>query len=191
MDEVQYRRPSAGRRPAPARKPAGRFDLVSIALHWLTLVLVTGQFAAAWLIERIPEHAGELLAYHRAMGLVTWALVVGRFAWRKTGARLPPFPASMPAWRRAAATANEYALYALLLVQPLTGLGDTLLRGRPFQLGVWRVPALVAADKPLAHVLHEAHELGALALLVLIGLHAAAGIHHALRRDGVFQRMTP
>ena len=49
----------------------------------------------------------------------------------------------------------------------------------------------MAADKPLAHALHEAHELGALALLALIGLHAMAGLYHAFRRDGVFQRMTP
>ena len=93
----------------------------------------------------------------------------------------------MPSWQRHAATANEYGLYTLLLLQPLTGLGTTLLRGQPVQLGLWQVPALLAPHKPLAHTLHAVHEWGALALFALIGLHAAAGLFHALiRKDGCF-----
>lgn len=191
MDDVT-RANTVARADEAARKPAGRFDLVSIGLHWLTLILVVGQFLAAWLINQIPDQAAALLTLHRAMGVVTWGVVVLRFAWRKTFAQLPPFPKSLPDWQRKAATANEYGLYALLLLQPLTGLGDTLFRGRPFELGFLNVPALAPADKPMSHLLHKTHELGALALLVLIGVHAAAGLFHALiRRDGVFQRMTP
>jgi cytochrome b561 len=151
-----------------ASKPAGRFDSISISLHWLTLLLVTGQFVAAWLIDRVPDQAAAILTLHRTLGVATWAVVVFRLAWRKTFARVPPLPKSMPIWQRRAAKANEHALYALLLLQPLTGLGDTLF-----------------------HSFQQAHELGALALLILIGLHAAAGLFHAIRRDGVFQRMAP
>ena len=85
-------------------------------------------------------------------------------AWRKTFARLPPFPASMPKLQQRAATANEYALYALLLAQPLTGLGQTIFRGAPFQLGLWRTPALTAANHPLAAAFGALHEWGATAL---------------------------
>lgn len=35
------------------------------------------------------------------------------------------------------------------------------------------------------------HEIGAWALLALIGLHAAALLHGLLLRDGVLQRMLP
>lgn len=179
--------------PLRAPAPAGRFDAVSIALHWLTLALVLGQFASALAIDHAPAtDALALLAVHRSMGLATWVVVAGRLAWRRSFARLPPFPASMPRLQQWAATANEYALYLLLLVQPLTGLGDTLLRGRPFALFGLEVPALLAARKDLYAPLHQAHALGAALLAGLIGLHAAAALLHALvLRDGVFERMWP
>ena len=98
----------------------------------------------------------------------------------------------MPKLQQRVAKLNEYGLYGLLLVQPLTGLGHTLLRGRPFTIGAWQVPALFAPDSTFARVFELLHELGAWALLVLIGLHAAAALFHALfLRDGVFQRMLP
>jgi cytochrome b561 len=172
---------------------AGRFDNVSIALHWLTLALVLGQFSTALAIDRVDPASGlMLLAVHRSTGALTWLVVACRLAWRRSFASLPPFPASIPKPQQWAATANEYALYALLLVQPLTGLGDTLFRGRPFVLLAWRVPALLATRKDLYQPLHAAHVLGAALLAALIALHAAAALLHALvLRDGVFERMLP
>jgi cytochrome b561 len=46
--------------------------------------------------------------------------------------------------------ANEYSLYALLLIQPIIGLGRSLFRGAPFELFIWQVPALFAQDAPSA-----------------------------------------
>lgn len=174
---------------------AGQFDQVTIALHWLTLLLVAGQLTTAWLVSQAGDDAAAaagLLALHRSMGLVTWCVVVGRLIWRARFAHKPPFPETMSKPQQWAATLNEYGLYALLLMQPLTGLGDTLFRGRPFTLAIWRVPPLLHADKPVFHALHALHEWGALALLALIGLHAAAALlHGVVLRDGVLQRMLP
>lgn len=170
---------------------AGRFDQVSIAFHWLTVLLVAGQFATAWLLAGGGEGAAGLLTLHRSTGVATWLVVAARLAWRGGFADLPPFPASMPKLQQAVAKANEYGLYALLLLQPLTGLGFSLLRGRPFALFLWQVPALVR-DKAASHLLHSIHEFGAWALLGLIALHAGAALlHGAVLRDGVLQRMLP
>ena len=118
--------------------------------------------------------------------------MASRLCWRRLFAHLPPFPASMPRIQQWAAKANEYGLYLLLLVQPLTGLGDTLFRGRVFVAFGLRIPALFAPDKPVFHAFHVAHEAGAVALVVLVGLHAAAALLHGLViRDGVFGRMLP
>jgi cytochrome b561 len=47
-------------------------------------------------------------------------------------------------------------------------------------------------DKPLAHRLFELHGWIALALLGLIGLHAAAALHHHfVRKDSVLAGMLP
>jgi superoxide oxidase len=98
----------------------------------------------------------------------------------------------MPKLRRWIAEANEYGLYALLLVQPATGLGYAFFRGREFGLFAWHVPVLLAPDETIFDLLHLAHELGAAALTALIGLLATAALLHGLvLRDGVLERMLP
>jgi superoxide oxidase len=79
-----------------------------------------------------------------------------------------------------------------LLVQPVTGLGNVLFHGRSFSLFIWEMPALLAPDPAVRSLFVKAHELGAKALMVLIGLHAGAALFHGLvLRDGVLQRMLP
>ena len=174
---------------------AGRFDNVSIGLHWLTVLLVAAQFTTALILVTggADSPTGRLLfAIHRSGGVATWLVVVGRLVWRARFARLPPFPASMPKLQQHVAQANEYGLYALLALQPVTGLGDTVFRGHPFVLFGLTVPRLVRPDKTVFHAFHAAHELGAIALALLIALHAGAAIFHGLvLRDGVLQRMLP
>ena len=170
-----------------------RFDGVSQALHWLTVLLVIGQFVSAFLHEQRHGPAAELLlTFHRSAGIATWIVVVMRLSWRRWFAYLPPFPATMPKAQQWAAKLNEYALYLLLLLQPLTGLATMLVFGHPFTLFLWQMPALMTQDKPLAHLLKEIHERGAWILAALIGLHAAAALFHSLvLRDRVLQRMLP
>jgi cytochrome b561 len=174
---------------------SGCFDQTSIALHWLTVLLVIVQFASAWLHEAVDHEtsfAMMLLAMHRTMGLMTWIVVVARLVWRRNFAHLPPFPQSMPKLQQTIAKANEYGLYALLLVQLITGLGNVLFHGRSFELFIWEVPALLEANPVIRGVFVEAHEFGAKALAILIGLHAGAALFHRLvLRDGVMQRMLP
>jgi len=179
-------------RQAKPHVKAGRFDRISIALHWLTVALVAAQFTTAWLSQAEAGEAARLLLVHRSIGILTWAVVIFRLIWRRTFAHLPPFPASVPKLQQQIAKLNEYALYGLLLLQPLTGLGNTLLHGRPFRLFVWYVPAWFAPDKVVWHTFQWLHEIGAWMFLTLIGLHAAAALFHGLTlRDGVLQRMLP
>jgi superoxide oxidase len=177
--------------PTARRAP---FDGVTIAIHWTTLVLVLGLVTSALMIEGAndPASAKLLFQVHRSLGVTTWTLAAARLVWRLTRATLPPFPATMGPAQRWAARLNEYGLYGLLLGQPVTGLGDTLFRGKPFDLFIWRIPALVARHKGLASGLHELHVWGAVALAALVGLHASAALLHAfVLKDGVFQSMAP
>ena len=178
--------------PAVRTSKAGRFDQVSMAFHWVTVLLIAGQFASAWWLAQGDQNAPKLLIFHRSMGTLTLLVVVGRLVWRHACAHLPAFPKSMPVFQQRIAQANEFGLYGLLLLQPLTGLGDTLFRGHPFVLFGVEVPALVATNKPVFHLLHSVHAYSAWALLGLIGLHAGAALLHGLvLRDGVLERMLP
>ena len=180
-------------RPQPEpRAKGGHFDWISITLHWLTAALVATQLTTAWLMSRGGDYSPLLLSTHRSIGVLTWTVVVARVVWRRSFAYLPPFPAGIPKLRQWVATIVEYGLYILLLVQPITGLGSTLFHGQPFALFAWQVPALLAPDKTVFRTFQTVHELGAMALLTLIGLHAAAALFHGVvLRDGVLQRMLP
>jgi len=84
---------------------------------------------------------------------------------------------------------KEFALQ-ILLIQPLLGLIHTGVRGdRVNRFFLGDLPALTGIDRPLAG---QAHERVGQALLVLIGLHAAAGLyHHFWRRDNTRIAMPP
>lgn len=173
----------------------GRFDQISIVLHWLTVLLIIAQFTSAWLREALDHDTGlaaAILAAHRTFGVVIWIVALVRLAWRHSFARVPPFPASMPKLQQTVAKVNEYGLYALILAQPVTGLGRVLLRGAPFELFIWKVPALLAPNEAIRHLFVEAHEFGATALLAFVGVHIGAALFHRLvLRDEVLQRMSP
>ena len=170
----------------------GRFDQVSMAFHWLTVLLIVFQFGSAWWMAQGGPNTPQLLIFHRSMGTLTLLTVVGRLVWRHACAHLPAFPKSMPVVQQRIAQANEFGLYFLMVLQPLTGLGDTLFRGHPFVLFGVEAPALLATNKPVFHLLHTVHAYSAWALLTLIGLHAGAAIFHGLiLRDGVLERMLP
>ncbi len=169
-----------GRRPAAE---SARFDRISIALHWLTVLLLIGQFTSAWLREAVGHESGlavAILATHRMMGLVTWIVGSVRLVWRHNFAYLPPFPESMPKLQQSIAKANEYGLYALVFLQPITGLGGVLFHGLPFELFIWQVPALLEPNPAIRGLFVEAHGFGAKALLALISLHAGAALFHRL-----------
>ena len=59
-------------------------------------------------------------------------------------------------------------------------------------LFAWRVPSVMAGDKPLTALFHQIHALSAWVLLGLIGLHILAALFHRfVLRDEVLQSMLP
>jgi len=177
--------------PARARPP---FDTLTITLHWTTLLIVLALFGSALLYHQVEARswAPPLLQAHRSLGVTIWTLTVFRLFWRVTGARFPAFPVSMTPLHQLVARLSEYGLYALLLIQPATGLAQTIWRGRPFELFGWNIPQLAARDLPLVGIFHAVHKMGAWCLFGLVGLHAAAGlVHHFILRDDVLEAMAP
>jgi cytochrome b561 len=182
----------ADRAPVGTRRPP--FDSVTIAFHWATVLIVLAMFATAWLHSRSHDDAVKaiLLQTHRSLGVTTWVATVLRLAWRLTNAKLPPFPSHMTSIHRAVVKGSEYCLYALLLIQPATGVADTLFRGRHFALFFWQIPPLLPTDAALRGAFQLAHLLGAYAFGALVIGHAGAALfHHFVLRDDVLQCMAP
>ncbi|MGH6909790.1 MAG: cytochrome b [Phenylobacterium sp.] len=171
-----------------------RYDTTTIVIHWTTAVVVLALFASGWGMSLVSdgEAARQLLTLHRSIGVAVWTLTCLRVGWRLAGAPTPELPRRLPPIARLGARINEAALYGLLLLQPASGALQSLYRGKPFDLFLWQVPALLARDKAQVHYWHEIHERGAWLLAGLVALHAAAALFHALvLRDGVFQHMAP
>lgn len=170
-----------------------KYDPLSLALHWTTVLLVLAQFATALAIDRIdPTWVKTVLGLHRSTGVLLWGVVAFRLIWRSTAMRLPPFPPTMARWHITGVHLSEYGLYALLLIQPVTGLADTLWHGRAFPLFGQDVPVLVERNRDLAALAHTGHMLGAYILAAVVGLHAGAALfHHFILKDGVLRSMWP
>jgi cytochrome b561 len=167
---------------------------VTIALHWTTVALIVGMFATGLSMGLATDHEQEetLLYLHRSLGALTWVTAFCRIVWRLGFAFIPPLPSAMPKVQQHLAKLSEFGLYALLLVQPLTGLAQSLTRGRPFPLLAWQAPAVMARDKALTHLFHGIHAFSAWALLGLIALHILAALFHRfVVKDEVFGSMAP
>jgi superoxide oxidase len=171
------------------------FDSVTICFHWVTVLIVLALFTSAVLSLQFKQEdvaKAMLLQIHRSLGVTIWVTTALRLVWRQTNAKLPPFAANMTKLYRSVVPISEYSLYALLLAQPVTGLGATLFSGRPFALFWWQIPQLIAEDQALRAAFHLAHEVGAWVLGALIAGHAASGlIHHFVLRDDVLECMAP
>jgi cytochrome b561 len=184
---------SSAERPPSVDKRTS-FDGVTLTFHWVTVVLVLGLFTTA--IWHAYSHDDVLrvllLRIHRSLGVTVWTTTVLRLVWRKTNAKLPPFPDDMSKLHRVFVQMSEYCLYALLVIQPTVGFGAVLTRGRSFTLFWGHVPPLIPHYPTVEAVLFSLHRAGAWALGVLITAHAVnALVHHFIIRDNTLARMAP
>ncbi|MEI9986240.1 MAG: cytochrome b [Aliidongia sp.] len=175
-------------------EPRPRYDRVTIALHWLTAVLVIVLFALAeiwgYLPRGTPLRRG-FQALHISLGILLALVFVARLAWRLTQGR--SLPAATTGLQNLAATAANWALYLLLAAQIGLGFLFRWAQGEPFLFfGLFSIPSPMTADRPTAHSFGELHNTIAWVIIVLAGCHAAAALlHHYVLRDGLLRRMLP
>jgi len=172
----------------------GVFDHATRLMHWLTAGLMLSVFVFVFSTDLATSRASHtaLLQLHRSVGLTVWVVTLFRLAWRHF-AEYPDWPRDMPQTMRVAAMASEYALYALLLAQPILGILQTNAHGDHVNLFfIGQLPALIAKNRPLAQQLLTAHKAVGFSLLGLIALHVSAAFyHHFGRRDDTLAAMLP
>lgn len=176
-----------------AATPA-RYSRLSIALHWLMLLLIAATYACIELREFFPRGSAlreGLKTWHFMLGLSILLLVVLRIGARLL-ASVPPITPPPAAWQRWAATAVHLALYALMLGMPIVGWLILSAEGKPVPFFGLELPALVGKSHGLAETLEEAHETVGKIGYFLIGAHALAALfHHYIVRDDTMRRMLP
>ena len=177
----------------PSANAALAYGPVARVAHWLTVLLVAAQFVVGWTMPDI--HKGTqpvgLIAWHLVLGSTLLVVVVFRLAWRLTHQPPPPTP-GLPAWQIRTASITHAALYALLLLVPITGWASASARVwvvRAF--GVLPFPQILPPHARIGFRLGDIHgDLLAWMLLGVLTLHVLAALYHRfVLRDRVLDRM--
>ncbi|MGE3988952.1 cytochrome b [Pseudorhodoplanes sp.] len=176
------------------RNTAERFGLVSKTLHWLTLVLLVGAFSLAISMVNMPfsPRKLEFYSWHKWVGVTIFLVVLLRLAWRLVNP-VPAQPGSVPQWQRRLAGLSHATLYMILIVMPITGwIMSSALNLPVVYLGLVHIPSPFGVDRTLGETMKIVHLSLAIALLVLVSIHALAALyHHLVLRDDVLRRMLP
>ena len=175
------------------RSTAAGWGPVARAFHWGMLPLYAGIVLVGYYMTDLPLGAAKLKIYalHKSVGLTLVVLAAMRLAWR-LGERRPALP-PMPAWQAWAARAAHGALYALMFAMPLSGWVYNSAAHFPLQwFRLVNLPAIVAPDPALKVLAKQAHEVGAVLLIAMVALHAAAALkHHFVDKDATLRLMLP
>lgn len=166
--------------------------------HWWTVGLLAVQFPLG--IGMVVRGSGfgiwdgltnASYSTHKLLGVVLFALVAARFAYRLRNG-VPDAEPTTEAWQHRAGQVSHWAMYGLLLVVPVLGWFGVQFYPALDLFGLVKLPAVVAPDKAASGVMLQVHAAAAFALLGLVALHVGAALFHRfVRRDRVFQRMQP
>ena len=176
------------------KNTASRYGSLSVGIHWLMLLLFIAVYGCIELRSFYPKGSDlreALKTWHFMLGMLVFALVWLRLAARFSGPApdIRPEPAS---WQQLSAKLMHLALYALMIVMPLSGWLLLSATGKPIPFFGLELPALIGANKGLASQIKEIHEFLGTAGYYLIGLHAVAALyHHYITRDNTLTRMLP
>lgn len=178
----------------PWKNTPSRYGSVSIALHWLTFIVLVGVYACINLTDLFAKGSAAREALkdgHFMLGLAVLMLVALRLFNRFLGAA-PAVVPPMPRWQQWLASAMHLTLYVFLVAMPLLGWLTLSASGKPIPFFGVQLPALLAENKDLGKQLKEVHEaLGTLGYF-LVGAHAFAALfHHFITRDNTLIRMWP
>lgn len=158
--------------------------------HWVIAALVIVNLAFGLLHETLEETV-NLMPTHKSIGFTILLLTLGRIAWRLMWTK-PPLPVSIGPFDRAVASATHAALYALMLILPLTGWIFSSPSKYPLNwFGLFDWPRLpVTKEGPFVGPAHEAHEILGFVMLALVVLHIAAALRHEfVLKNGLIRRM--
>ncbi|OQV40846.1 cytochrome B [Pantoea vagans] len=171
-------------------KRHNRFHPALRVIHWLMAAAIMAMlFIGVAMVSTISSLHGLLVAIHKPLGLMILVLVIVRL-WIRFTTSTPALPATLPGWQKALAHLSHWALYAMMLAQPLLGWAMLSAAGYPVTLGHLVLPPIIPVSNDTWALLRPLHSWVALALFVTVLLHLAAALFHALiLRDGVFSSM--
>lgn len=183
------------------------YGLIARTLHWLTALLFLGSYTSVYYRQLLtePRTPANLTALqlHLSIGISIGVLVLLRIVWRLSNKSPRPEPGISPLAQRAARW-GHLALYAVLIIMPLTGYMGTGAANNWFFL--FEIPkfedtalfkTVVEGWMGLTHAKFEVpidfiHKKGGATVvwMLIVGHIGAALYHHFALRDRTLLKMT-
>ena len=193
---------STGAIPRP--RPVARYNRTAMVLHWLVASLLLINIVVGLKGDSAEgPGARQIIDLHKSIGLTVLGLVILRILWR-IAHKPPPMPETYPKLERRGAHLAHLALYAVMVLLPLSGyVHDSLWKGAPthpivlFGLVPFpRIGFLETLDPATKEHLHSVffgyHVWLGYILYGLVALHLlGVAKHHAIDRESELQRMLP
>jgi cytochrome b561 len=173
-------------------KTDATYGSVSRLNHWIGAAVFASLLIVGFVLsyDVLPdEQAGEVRNLHKATGTLVLLFAIWRVTWR-IGQGFPAPASGRAGWELTLSKAVHGALLLTLIVMPLSGVLMSLLGGRPIDMyGLFSIPP-VAEMKDVARTLRQVHAYAGYTLAILIGMHFAGAMKHAvIDRDATLRRM--
>jgi cytochrome b561 len=189
------------------RNTPDNYGSIAKWLHWTTAVLFLAAYCAVyyrhWFTEKETPENWMALQLHLSVGVTIAVVVALRIIWRAMNRVPDPEPGTH--FQHLAAHAGHYALYAIMVIMPVTGYLGTGVNTDYFFL--FELPkfedtqlfAVLVSDglglsfkefeKPVDFIHKDV--LGAWVVWLLILGHISAALyHHIVKKDRTMYRMT-
>ena len=186
---------------------AQNYGRIAKWLHWGTALLFLMSYCAVyyrhWFTEKETPENMIALQLHLSAGISIAVIVILRIIWRNMNVQ-PAFEAA-PCWQHFMAQSVHYALYAIMIVMPLTGYIGTGIATEYFYLFqipkfeetwlfdvfVWGYLGLTFEEFEEPVDFFHKEIMGAWLVWMLIAGHAAAALyHHFIHKDRTLIKMT-
>lgn len=169
-----------------------RYGILSVLLHWVSLVLVVALFAVGLYMVGLTYYDPlyhELPEWHKLFGLILAFLSVFRILW--VFVSRPPAILAVAGWQVVAARAAHGLLYLLLLILPITGYLISTAEGSSLTAFEWVLfPGFMELSPERADWVGNLHLWAAWCLIGLGSVHGLAALkHHFLDHDSTLTRM--
>ena len=189
------------------KNTASSYGSIAKWLHWSTAVLFLLAYVSVYFRQWFTEPRTDInmtaLQLHLSIGISLGVIVVLRIVWRRMNRQPEPEPGTP--LEHLAAHFGHYALYAIMIIMPITGYLGTGLNTEFFFL--FEIPRFADTalfnlvvvewfgltfeefEKPIDFIHKEV--FGAWIVWMLILGHAAAAMyHHFIKRDKTLKKMT-
>jgi cytochrome b561 len=169
------------------------YPLPAVVIHWIVALCVFGLIPVGVIMSRMDEGPlqDSLFSVHQSIGVLVFVLVIARLAIRASG-KMPPPAAALTPFERVASQSAHLALNILLLLTPIIGwLGVSAYGAKVSVFGLFSLPSPLAKDEALSDQIFAVHLACGILIGIVVVAHVVGAIVHAVRRDGVNERMIP